>query len=252
MLMASPIPPIISGEGARLRARIAGVLYLGTIVTGVSALLLRMGMIVPGDAATTASHIQAAEGLFRLAFAAEVVGTACYVGVTALLYELLKPAGHGLSRLAAFFSLVGCAVGAASQSNMLVAMVLLERQPYLTAVFAPSQLEALALTALKLHNFGTTIGMVFFGVYCAAIGVLIFRSGYLPRMVGALLMLAGAGWLADCFTYFLNPPLSRAIGDVMLMAGFVGEASLTAWLLAVGLNASRWDARSGATQLATA
>jgi hypothetical protein len=210
----------------------------------VFGMLLRQGMVVPGDAATTASHIQAGEPMFRLAFATDLAGTACYVAVTAILYDLLRPAGATLSRVAAFLSLTGCAIWGVSQVHLLGALLLLDHPTYLSTAFAADQLEALALMTLRLHTFGTLVGMVFFAGYCAAIGVLIFRSGYLPRLVGVFLVAAGAAWLVDTFAFFIDPPFSKALGDAVQIPGLLGEGSLTLWLLAVGLNAPRWDARA--------
>jgi hypothetical protein len=94
------------------KARIAGVFYLLTFVTGGLAVFARGGLVVNGDAAATATNILAHESLFRLGFAADLLVVACYIAVTALFYDLFKPVTRSVSLLAAFFSLVGCAIQA--------------------------------------------------------------------------------------------------------------------------------------------
>jgi len=96
----------------RLKARAAGFFWLMTILTGAFGMVAGGRQIVPGDAAATASNILAHQALFRWGFTADLVGVFCYIAVTLLVYELLKPVSRSLSLLAAFFSLVGCAVGA--------------------------------------------------------------------------------------------------------------------------------------------
>jgi len=229
----------------RLRARIAGLMYVGTIVAGVFGLSVRSGVIVRNDAAATAANMLASEPLIRLGIASDLFGTACYVGVTAMLYGLLKPVNRTVSLLAAFFSLVGCAIGAAITLNLIAPLVFLSAAPFLAA-FTPDQLQALAYASLKLHGQGYNIGMINFGVYCSLLGYLVFRSGFLPRVVGVLLVVSGMAWLTDSFATILSPRLAEVLAPYTLKLGFLGEASLTVWLVAVGLNAPKWQVRAAA------
>ena len=176
----------------RFKAKIAGVFYLLTILTGGFALFVSGRLVVSGDAAATATNILAHEPLFRLAFAAELIMNACYIAVTALFYDLFKPVNRSLSLLAAFFSLVGCAIGAVSCLFYLAPLVVLGGAQYLS-VFKVEQLQALAFIFLKLHTQAFNIGIVFFGFYCLLIGYLILRSTFLPRILGAGMVFAGLG-----------------------------------------------------------
>ena len=227
----------------RLTARITGALYLVTIAGGAAGLILRQGLIVKGDAAATAAAILASEPLYRLGFTVELIGTLAYVAVTALLYGLLKPAGPTVSRVAAFFSLTGCAIGLTTSALLLAPLVLLSGAPFL-APLAEGQLQALAYAMLRIQGQGYTIAMTCFGVYCGLLGWLVFRSSFLPKVVGVLLVLAGLGWGVDCFSEFLVPDLSRRLGPLPMVLGFLGEGSLTAWLLVMGVNPDRWRARA--------
>lgn len=225
----------------RLLARMAGALYVITIASGVfAAFFVNTALIVRNDPAATASHILAAEPLYRLGTAAELIGTLAYVAVTALLYVLLRPAGRTVSVLAAFFSLVGCAIGAAELAFHIAPLILLGGTPFLAA-FTPDQLQALALVFLKLEGQANNVGLICFGFYCMLIGWLIVRSTFLPRGVGILMGLAGLSWLIGGFATILFPALASQL-SLLTAAGIAGEASLTLWLLLFGVNAEKWKA----------
>jgi hypothetical protein len=234
---------------ARLQARIAGVLYLSTMICGFAALSIRSTLIIRGDAAATAAGILVSEPLYRLGFILEIAGGAGYVGVTAILCVLLARVSRTTSLTAAFFSLTGCAIGAASAANLMTPFLLLNGGPHYLSAFTPDQLQALTMSALRLQGQGYTIAMIFFGVYCALVGGLIYRSGFMPKIVGILMMFAGAGWLVDTLTSFLDPALSRALDPWSMIPGSIGEASLMLWLLIGGVNRPRWEA--GAVAMAT-
>ena len=237
------MPP--PGEASpRLNARIAGVFYLLTFVGGVASLALDGRLVNFGDAAVTAASIRAHESLFRLGFAANLFASACYVAVTLLFYELFKPVSRSISMLAAFFSLVGCAVGAFGSLFQLAPLVVLGGAQYL-GVFNVEQLQALALVLLKLGAQANNIGLVFFGCYCLLIGYLVFRSDFLPAILGVLMAIGGAGWLTNSFISFLSPPLARSLSSWMMAPGILGEAALTLWLLVMGVKpAARSEALS--------
>jgi hypothetical protein len=227
----------------RLRARIAGVFYLLEMLTGGFALLfVGPRLFVSGDAAATATNILAHQSLFQLGFAANVIQFACYVAVTGLFYDLFKPVNRSLSLLAAFFSLVGCTIGAVSCLFELAPMAVLGGAPYLN-VFKVEQLQALALMFLKLYAQCFNLSFVFFGFYCLLIGYLILRSSFLPRILGAGMTLAGLGWLT-----FLLPALTHLLSPYILAAG-LGEIALTLWLLVASVNAERWNYQAGATEV---
>ncbi len=213
-----------------------------TTLTSTFALFVGGRLIVSGDAAATATNILGHEALFRSGTAAILISTACYVAVTLLIYELLKPVNRTVSLLAAFFSLVGCAVGAISCIFDLAPFVLLGGARYLS-VFTVEQLQALALMFLKVRGQANDIGLVFFGLHCLSVGYLIFRSTFLPRILGALMVFAGLGWLT-----FLSPPLAKSLSPYSMLPGGLGELSLTLWLLVIGVNVQRWKEQSSAAR----
>jgi hypothetical protein len=222
------------------KARAAGVFWATTILTSTFALFAGGKLVVSTDAVATAANILAHEALFRSGIAANLIATACYVAATLLVYELLKPVNRTVSLLAAFFSLVGCAVGALSGLFDLAPFVLLRGAQYLS-VFTVEQLQALALMFLEVRAQANNIGLVFFGLQCLLIGYLILRSTFLPRILGALMVFAGLGWLT-----FLSPPLAKSLSPYNMLPGGLGELSLTLWLLVLGVNVQRWKEQASA------
>jgi hypothetical protein len=211
-----------------------------TFITSGFAMWVGSKLIVFGNAPVTATNILANEMLFQSATAAMLLSGAFYLGVTVLIYELLKPVNRTLSLLAAFFSLVGCAVGALGCLFDLAPLVLLRGAGNLS-VFTLEQSQALALVLLKVRLEANNIGLVFFGFHCLLIGCLILKSAFLPRIIGALMLFAGLGWLT-C----LLPPLAESLAPYNVIPGSLGEISLTLWLLMKGVNVQRWNVQASA------
>ena len=139
----------------------------------------------------------------RLGLLAGLTAGACYVAVTLLFYYIFKPVSRRLSLLAAVISLLGCAMG---------------------------PLSLFHLVPVRINS------LVFFGFYCLLIGYLILRSAFLPRILGVLMAIAGVGWLT-----FLSPALGNRLSPYIFAPGIIGEGALTLWLLAMGVNAERWN-----------
>ena len=229
------------------KAKIAGIFCLLNILTGVFAeVFVRGRLVVYGDAAARSTNTLAHEPLFRLGFASALICVACYIAVTALFYNLFKPVNGSLSLLAAFFSLVGCAIQAFICLFLLAPLVVLGGAQYLS-VFKVEQLQALALMFLRLYGQGFTIAMVFFGFYCLLIGYLIFRSTFLPRILGVLMAIAGLCWLT-----FLSPPLANHLSPTFRASAPSGEGPLCLWLLMIGVNISKWEEKASAWRVSRA
>jgi hypothetical protein len=224
----------IAEASPRPRARITGVVYLFYFLTAVSGMFFLKGLVVNGDAASTANNILAHQPLFRLGLATGLISTACYVAVTALFYDLFRPVNRRLSLLAACFSLVGCTILAFASLFQLAPLVVLGGSQYLS-VFKVEQLRALAFLFLALYGLAVSICFVFFGVYCLLIGYLIFKSSFLPRILGVLMAFAGLGWVT-----FLFPPLANYLSPYNLALGFLAELALMLWLLVMGVDVQRW------------
>jgi hypothetical protein len=226
-------------------ARIAGLLYLLVTAAGPFALWVRSITIVRGDAALTAASILASESLYRLGVAAELLAALCYVGVTLLLYDVFRPVSRSVSFRAALLGYAGCVTGAVMCLNLLAPLVILRPAPYLS-VFSAEQRQAVAFLFTRLFAQGSTISFLFFGCYCLTLGYLVLRSTFLPRVLGALLMAAGIGWLTNSLATLLGVPL--ALSTVALAVGAIGEGAFTLWLVARGVDVARWNAQAKAAR----
>ncbi len=227
-------PGWIADAAPAPNARITGIVYFLYFLTAVLGGVMLKGLVVDGDAATTANNLMAHQSLFRLGLATGLVATACYISVTGLFYGLFKPVNRSLSLLAAFIGLVGCAITAFGSLFQLAPLVVLGGAQYLS-VFNVQQLRALALMFLELNAQTANICLVLFGFYDLLIGYLIFRSAFLPRVLGVPMALAGLGWLT-----FLYPPLANSLSPSILVLGFLAELLLMLWLLVKGVNVQRW------------
>ncbi len=224
----------IAEASPRFKARMTGVVYLLYFLTAVFGEFFLRGLVVSGDAAATATNILAHESLYRAGFAIGLIANALYIALTALFYGLFEPVNRSLSLVAAFFSLVGCAIQIFGGLFQLAPLVVLGDSQFLSA-FKVEQLQATALLFLKLHALTFNISLVLFAFYDLLIGYLIFRSTFLPRILGLLLMFAGLGWLT-----FVWPPLATSLSSYILPFGALAEFLLMLWLLVIGVNAQRW------------
>lgn len=218
------------------KARMAGMIALITTTSGFAA-IVRNRLIVDGDAVTTAHNILSHELLFRLAVVCDIIAL-LYIVYTFLLYELFRPVIRDLTLVAAIFSLVGCTIGAINCLFQIAPLVVLSGDQYLH-VFGVDQVQTFALMFLKCHAQGYNISMVLFGSYNILIGYLIFRSIFLPRILGVLLSISGLCYLINCFANFISPVFATHLVPYILIPG-VAELLLALWLVVMGVNVQRW------------
>ncbi len=224
-------------------ARIAGVLYLLTIIFGVFAeLFVRSSIIVPGDAAATAANIMGGESLFRIGFISDLIMIACYLFLAFTLYVLFKAVNNHASLLFVFLTLASVAVLCLNMLNQFAALMVLSGADYLK-VFAIDQLHALAMLFLDLHKYGYFTAQLFFGLWLLPLGYVGIKSGYFPRILGVMVILAGFGHLFQFFQVFLFPGY-EVITYPALAIATIGEFSLCFWLLIKGVNVQQMEARA--------
>ena len=231
----------IAEASPRLKARMAGVFQLLEAVTAAFGEVIVLDrLVVAGNAPATAANILGHERLFWLGFASSLIGVGFHIAWALLLYELLKPVNRSVSLLAAFVILVGCAIQALTSLLYLAPLLILQGGSSLSA-FTPEQLQALALMFVKLNRYAFDIYLVFFGFWCVLIGYLIFRSTFLPRVLGVLLAISGLGWVT-----YLSPPLANYLWPFIAAASALGEIPLELWLIVMGVNVQRWKEQASA------
>jgi hypothetical protein len=244
MSTAVTTEPIVEAS-PRLKARIAGVLYLIIIVASGVGYTMHSTLFVWNDAAATAVNILASERLWRLSFAAMLVMLACDVAVAAIFYVLFKPVNRTLSIIACAFRLVLVAIVGVAILGRYAPLLLLKDTA--SAAFETDQLQAMGLLSIKMFERGFDVALVFFGFHCLAIGWLIYRSSFLPRLLGVLLFIAGLCYLTNSFAVFLIPSLARHLFPWLLLPAFPAELGLSLWLLVKGVNVQRWNEQAGAS-----
>ena len=223
-------------------ARLGGALYLAIILFGAFAEgFVTNKLLVAGDAAATAHRILATPALWRLGVAANVLVVVCAVPLLWIEYLLLRPVSKSLVLLAALLNLVSLSVEAVSKAFMLVVLPTLESAEL--QAFGPQQVPVLANLALKLHAISFNVALVFFGFTCLVNGYLIFKSGYLPKVLGILLQVGGGGYLVGCSAALFAPALAGVLLPGILVLPLVGELSLCLWLLVKGVDRAKWQER---------
>jgi hypothetical protein len=214
-------------------ARMAGLLYLIFIVTLACSMFLSSKFIVFGDAAATAKNITASEWLPRIAFMSELLSAVFFLLAAWALYVLLKPVNKNLALLFVLLNLGGVAIECINTLNQFAALLLLSGADYLK-VFQAGQLPALAMLFLKLHRNGFMIAQIFYGTWLFPLGYLVFKSGFLPRILGILLIIDGFAVLIWFGQFFLFPGY-EVISYPCLVESFIAEFGLTLWLLIKGV-----------------
>jgi len=221
-------------------ARVAGILYLTIIIVGFFAeLFVRGKLIDPGDAAVTANNIAANQQLWRTGVAADLLMHLCDVPVMLIIYVLLKPINKNLALMAVLFNVVQTAVLVANKLNLLHGLFFLTDAAYLKA-FTTGQLQALAYTYIKAHDYGYGIGLLFFGFTCIINGYLIRKSDYLPKLIGVLVQIAGCCYLTNSFLLIIKPDWANTL---FMLPSFIAELSFCLWLLIKGVNMNKWNER---------
>ena len=214
-------------------ARMAGFLYLIYIVFHVFANVIgRSKLVVFGDAATTAQNIMASEWQFRIGFVSDLISAVLFLLAAWALYVLLNPVNRNLALLFLLLNLGGVAIECVSDLFLFASPLLLSGADYLK-VFQADQLQALAMLSLYLYKNGFMIAQIVFGAWLFPLGYLVFKSGFLPRILGIVLMLHCAFWLMTALQPFLFPGFD-AITYISWPLGFIAEFGLTLWLLIKG------------------
>lgn len=214
-------------------ARIAGFLYFIYMLTHIISDFWRDSFIVLGEAAGTASNIMANEGLFTIAVVGDLLAALLFFMAAWALYVLLKPVNKVIALLFLLLNLAGVAIQCMSAINLFAALLLMNGPDYLN-VIQVDQLQTLAMFFLDLREKGFTVAQLFFGAWLFPLGYLVFKSGFLPKILGIVLMVHCFTWLLTVFLSFLFPDFTT-ITYVSWPLGFIAEFGLTLWLLIKGV-----------------
>jgi hypothetical protein len=226
-------------------ARIGGWLYLLIFVTGFISMTLQSGIVVSGDPVATAAHLMGSQNQWRLSIVSELITFSCDIPLAVIFFILLRPVNPALSLLSAFFRFAEAVIGCAIVALHVVPLLLLGGGAYLKAV-DPHELQAFALLSIKLYNYAFGIALVPFGIHCVLLGYLVFKSTYLPKAFGVLLVLAGFAYVANSFALLAVRAIAGVTFIAMFATGVPAELGLTLWLILFGVNVARWNERTNA------
>ena len=231
------ISPINQSQLKALRT--AALLYLLMIISApIGLLYVPSTLIVPGDATATADHIRASEWLFRIGIGSELFHQAIAIFLVLALYRLFKSVNEQHAKLMVILgALVSVPIMFVNVLNEIAALILVNGADFLS-VFSKSQLDALALLFLRLHEQGTEIVQIFWGLWLFPYGILVIRSGFIPRLLGVLLFIAGTGLLASSFTSLILPQFGFLFGQIAMVLDF-GEFPIIFWFFIKALWPSR-------------
>jgi hypothetical protein len=218
-------------------ARIAGLLYVLLIPLGVFGIIYIPGsFIVSGDGAATASKIMANETLFRFSIVSALLTQLVNLVLVLFLYKLLKPVNKNLAVLMVVFIIVAVPIAMINELNNIIVLLLLNGDGYLS-VFSSEQLHSVVLLFLDLHEYGIYLAGIFWGLWLFPMGYLIYKSGFIPKIIGVLLIIACVGYLLDSFIYIMMPDFSFAFSEFL----FFGELAISFRLLIMGVDVEQWQ-----------
>lgn len=220
---------------AKNPGRFAGLLYLLISIPGFFALIyVPSKLIVHGDATATANNIAASETLFRLGIAASLIGQILFMWVALALYDLLKGVNLRHASLMLTLIVISIPIALLNELNSIAALLLVRGADFLSMIQKPER-DALAMLFLKLHSHGFGVAEIFWGLWLFPLGLLVYRSGFLPRTLGVLLIAHCFYYLVTSLTYFVLPQYESIVVRFTKPLSF-GELLFMFWLLIKGAN----------------
>jgi Domain of unknown function (DUF4386) len=232
------------GTSPRTYARIVGALYLLIFFVGPVAFFMgRTSVVVPGDPTATVNNLMASETMFRLGIVAETIIVLVEIVVSALLYALFRWVSRPLALAAALARFAQAVVQAVNLLTAVPALLLLGGAGYMTT-FEPDQLNALVLLFLDANAFMIIIWGLVFGFHLLLLGYLVYKSHFMPRILGILLIIGAIGYLAQSYGHILVPQYDELLATVVIVLSIPGELAFTIWLLWKGVNLEHWEKRA--------
>jgi hypothetical protein len=231
-------------------AKIAGLLYLLIAISGGFSIGYMPSVIIEADnAAMTAQNMMDHQGLFRLGILGDIVVLLLEIVLTVIIYRLLKPINQTIAMIALFSRLAMSFVMGLNLLNYLIPFHLLNSAEKLGA-FEIGQLQSLALVFLDAHQYGVYIWELFFGLHLIALGYLVFKSGYFPKVLGMMMGIGSFGYLLEGIgeITLTNNNIFSMLVIAFLVIATIGELSFTFWLLIKGINIEEWDKRNFQTE----
>ena len=216
-------------------ARVTGILYFLVVLAGIlSEIIVGNFIIVPGDITTTVNHITTYESIFRLSFIISMTRFAVFILLVLALYKLFRPVNKDLSLIMTVFALVSISIGMVSLLFQYAAPLLLISNGY-SSLFTTDQWHAQVLFFINMQMLGDKASQIL-AIWLLPLGYLIYKSGFFPKILGVLMVIAGLGYVTDFLIFFLLPNLDWQVAGF----AFLGELPFPLWLLIKGVNVEQW------------
>ena len=227
----NPTSPQLGAKRMQLRTgRIAGALYLlSAVAAGMPLIYVSRKLLVPDDAAKTAANILASEASFRACIVSELIGAITFIFVVGALYLLLREVNKMQASLIVAFVLISVPITFLNVLNEVAALRLLHGDSFLGVVNG-AQRDALALLVLNLHGDGASVANIFWGLWLFPFGALVIRSGFIPRILGVLLILNGIALVMVSLTALMLPTHLESLSRYAVIPE-LGELGMMGWLL---------------------
>lgn len=220
-------------------ARFAGFLYLLVILFGVFAeLYVRAGLIASNNAAETVQNIIANERLFRLGFVSDLLMQVTFLLLPLPLYQLFKKVDKNQAMLMILLVAIGVAIMCLNMLHQFAAILMLKKGNFVAA-FSAAQVNELVVLFLDFQKYGYRIAQIFFGLWLLPLGYLSYRSGFIPKVIGSMLMVACFSFLLDFFLFFLISDYSQTLSGWITLPTTIGEFAMCFWLLIKGVKSSK-------------
>lgn len=229
-------------NSTKSKARTAGLLYLALALTGIFSLMyVPSTLIVFGDATATANNITSSELLYRTGILIGLVSNVIFVFLALALYRLFKEVNHKQAILMVILVMISVATSFVNTINQIAPLIILSGADFLV-VFEKPQLDAAAYGFIRLHSYGIQILQIFWGLWLFPFGLLVYRSRFIPKILGVLLVIAGSGYLLSSFTFLVLPQYQDGISLLTTILE-AAELPIIFWLLIVGANAQSEERR---------
>jgi Domain of unknown function (DUF4386) len=215
-------------------ARLAGLLYLFLAIIGAySIMYVPSQIMVNGDATATANNILANEFLFRIGIAGDLISQVIFLLVVWVLYRLLKQVNEHQAKLMSIFVIVGVPISFIASVFKITALMILKGD--MLESFEPEQIQDLVAMLLKTGNYSIQMVQLYWGLWLIPFGLLVYKSGFIPRILGVFLILNGIAYIILSFTFQLFPEYSGIVFNLSMPFLFLGEISIILWLLIKGV-----------------
>ncbi len=222
-------------KSKKMQARLAGIMYLTVAVTGaIGIIYIPSLLVVDGNATETAANLLSSASLFRLGMVLYLLSQVSYAFLVVILYRLLKETDRNIALLMLVLVVAAIPIAVLNILNQFAAWVLLSSADYLR-VYDPDQLHALAMVFLNLFKHGIYVVEIFWGLWLLPFGILVLKSGFIPRILGIFLIIACFGYLADSFVFMLLPEGGDMFASYITIPSAIGEVSIVLWLLIRGV-----------------